>query len=264
MKNQIKKIVLFSIIIICGVGIYFGNKKLKDEKRWFYSTGTNEVVFGDITWGMSQQEVERSLGEKLSKKIFKFDLGLQIVKGDGVEIDFTNIVNQNFLITEIDLEKNKIPKPIISKIKRLFSKPLDNMLGIETGSVIYLFYNDKLFSVSFLPNYAISKIDENTKSTFEKFKNKTNHFNDLLLKNLQSKFGSLVIKNDIYENLESISIENKTESNYYLDGIIFRSLENGSFDNTYYKLFGNIQIRYKPIIEEINKDKRDLETSFFK
>ena len=59
-----------AIIAILAIGIIFGLYKLNDylskEKRWFYATATDIKAFDKLYWGMSKEEVERAIGEKLT------------------------------------------------------------------------------------------------------------------------------------------------------------------------------------------------------
>jgi hypothetical protein len=161
MSKYLKRIGLGSIIILLIISIFWWNKTLKEDKRWIYSTGTNEVVFGEVTWGMSQKEVERVVGEKLSKKSFPIsgDCSLQVIKNGPV--DSREIFNGNYVLTSNTKFEEEVTPHIVKKTKRLFGKPLDNFLGIQTGTVGYLFYDDKLFSVKFSPSYTLVVDNDN-------------------------------------------------------------------------------------------------------
>ncbi|MBI1803523.1 MAG: hypothetical protein HY033_12840 [Ignavibacteriae bacterium] len=54
------------ITLLLFFGSYILNGYLRQEKRWFYATGTSEKAFLNSTWEMSQQEVERANGKLLT------------------------------------------------------------------------------------------------------------------------------------------------------------------------------------------------------
>lgn len=265
MKKHINKVIILLIVIIGGIGVYFGNKKLKDEKRWFYSTGTNEVVFGDITWGMSQQEVERVLGEKL---FVDKDSSLDFINDRIIyyipEIGRNDINPNNYTFNRS--EELKLPKNIISKSKRLLGKPVDNLLGLNTKNLIFLFYNNKLFSLEVIIPIDMTTKEYEKSSIRKNFIFKSNTFSQNLFKDLHSKFGRLFIKNKFEDGFNKYQFINLEVNNVLVDGY----LNNGVYDYEEknlniinYYMYCNVHLRYRPIIEEINKDIKETETSFF-
>jgi hypothetical protein len=269
MNKNIKKIILLSIIPILGVGIYLGNKKLKDEKRWIYSTGTDEVVFGEITWGMSKQEVERSLGYKLfTPEQYKTSNEVKsLYKRETRSYLSKLVIYQNCYLPNYDsIPELIIPQNINKNSVFLVGKPLPTFLGVNTGGVVYLFYKNRLFSVEILPFLIFHEYERNDfytlKSKFEKS----------LFKNLNSKFGRLIIKKDSI--FHSTQISNKVPKNVFLDcSLNFgtpKSIDGldilliGDLIKDKYYISGYLELRYRPIIQEINKDLKESEISFFK
>lgn len=274
MKKYLKKLSIISLIIFIGIGIYFGNKKLKDEKRWFYSTGTNEVVFGEITWGMSRQEVERILGYQLTNLPENKN---STVSGYEYEI-FLN--NETLTPGSIIFNKNKSKTilnssvfPLNVKTNYLIGKNLNDFYNIRTHGICYHFYNNRLFEIIFTPF-----INTNDKQYFNNVYNK---FTNLYLKDLNQRFGRLNIhKTFIGKNIYELKISNYNQNLIYLDSEIkvYGSPFNKPWDpfillikndldlniNEDIYMDSYLRIRFKPIIEEIIKDLNEKQSSFFK
>jgi len=275
MDKNIKKIILLSFISLLGISVYLGSKKLKDEKRWFYSTGTNEVVFGEITWGMSQQEVERALGYNLYKpdKFSKSSETKSLLK---IEEFTMNLNSYQVDLQSYNFRKESpspnipIPENVKSLTLNLIGKPLTNFFGVKTGGVCYLFYKNKLCGITILPFIVTPHYSE------KEFDFQINKFKKLFLDDLHRKFGKLILKYS--QNNLNLLISNSNVKTTIMDFNMrirkpkikydssdFESIFYGKeFVKNNYFFDGSLNLRYKPIFEEINKDIKLSETSFFK
>lgn len=259
--NNLKNIKVWLIIMsfLLVYGLYKLNDYLSIEKKWIYATGTNEVVFGDITWGMSKQEVERVIGEKLSNQEFKSNKFTQVVEN---EVSLPDIKNGHFIFENFDDYKNF---KINFEIK--YSKPLKDFFGIESGNVVYKFYKNKLFCVVLFSSIESEKYKnydtEFQYSIEDSFHNKKKDFESRLTKSLELKYGKLDLRklrnNKFIQEQEDFLFTNLNYSNTLIDGRMgYVGFENFLVADCW------IKFRYIPIIEEINRDIKESETTFFK
>ena len=275
MNKNIKKIILISLISLLGIGVYLGNKKLKDEKRWYYSTGTNEVVFGDITWGMSQQEVERVLGYKLYTidKYLKSSEIKSLLKFEEFEMNLNSyrVDLQSYNFRKDSPSPNiPIPENVNSLSKKLIGKPLLNFYGVNTGGVSYLFYKNRLCGISILPFIVAPSYNG------KEFDIRLSKFKKSLIDNFHKKFGSLILKYSRNNHVTLISNKetkitimdfsmriDKPQKKYNPSSNLTHLILGEELVMNNYIMDGNLSLRYTPIFEEINNDIKKSETSFF-
>lgn len=260
MKKHCKKLILTSAYLIIGVFIFWGNRKLKDQKRWIYSTGTNEIIFGDITWEMSQQEVERALGYSLFTDVefFKSNQKKSLLNYENSYENTEVLFDKSILFNQHDYNTiSPAPENLNLNYTEYFGKAIQDFMGVETGGIRYSFYKDKLCKVTIYP-FATQFKEFNSA-----FVDQYNLFEKLLLQELHTKFGRLIIrkKTTIKEFNIEMKITNMIDSNVILDAYIFTNNRERAFnetldiylDDTNY-LSGYINLRYRPIINQIKSE----------
>lgn len=94
-------------------------------------------------------------------------------------------------------------------------------------------------------------------------KRKQKKYFEVFAKDLHSKFGRLYFKKS--SNGNKFEVINLKIDRVFLDGFSFKVFDKNSKCNKYsFNLNGMIDLRYRPIVEEINKDNKEGESSFFK
>lgn len=173
---KITKQIKIGIIAIISIGIIFGLYKLNDylskEKRWFYATATDVKAFDKLYWGMSKEEVERAIGEKLI-----------IVDSDYL---FANENNKGFKLL-----------PIKKQFQLYSIKGLNiDFYGLEKIDFRLFFFKKQLYKI-YIQNLDAENLAEKD----------LNIFTENLISDLNSKFGkykdSTTIENNFFIRKEA-------------------------------------------------------------
>ncbi|WP_395616692.1 hypothetical protein [Aquirufa sp.] len=244
------KIGIISIIAIGLIGgLYTFNDYLSKENRWFYSTATNVKAFDKLYWGMSKEEVERTLGIKL-KTTINFLIPNAII--NQTASDFNN-------------EYSKINgwpynKEVDNKIKQFKIEDGTNIYSIDFEFYNLRFYNNELFEVIIKGHYFSKEGDKKSDLYFNNIKR------DLTKKYGKSikVFNHLLFSNsDVSAVLEFSELTNNSEINFKENETDKLSLDvlfpNKNIKNNLISL----TLRYKPIVAIIKNDIEQIQLDKF-
>lgn len=252
---KITKEIKIGIIAIISVGIIFGLYKLNDylskEKRWFYGTATDLKAFDKLYWGMSKIEVERTLGIKIKQQL---KLLLPNVRINQTTSDF----NKEYY----NINGWSYNREIDNQLLNFEIGRGTNIYGIDSYSYNLEFYNNKLFKIIIEGLYLT---------------NDTTINKDLYIKNIRNdltrKYGkpSILDVNHLQFNNSNVSadfyfeqLNYKPENKLDLTGTSFESSNERTIKKK--KLRNNfigLNLKYKPIVELIKNDLKEIESNKF-
>lgn len=166
------KIGIISILAIgVIVGLYIFNDYLSKEKRWFYATATDIKAIDKVYWGMSKEEVERAVGEKLTVessdylftnkstnakgfKLFPIKKEFQLYSFKGINIDFYGLEKINYKLFFYKARLYKIyiqnldTDNLTEKDLNIFTDNLISDLNSKFGKYNYTKTNEKRIFIS--------------------------------------------------------------------------------------------------------------------
>jgi hypothetical protein len=255
MKHE--RIIIISVsivlIIVSTLGVFFLNRYLKNESLFFYATGTNEKAFLNSTWKMSPKEVQRANKGFLNKKVDDIYLGLKPELIDikrftayeqddislwglnvNVEYFFFDNMLYAYRITDDSIHYSNIPE-ILKTLRVKFGNELKGKLR-KKGR-----FQDML-----------DAFDQGTQTNIkESNKEEINEPNetDFTSGNIQAVFNS-----EFYPKEIDFEWDTDNQNIYYFQ---WRSIDS-KFS---YRL--NINARYKPIIELIDKISKSEKEKYF-
>lgn len=161
------KIGIISIMVIGTIGgLYLFNDYLSREKRWIYSTATEIKALDKLYWGMSKEEVERAIGEKLTVessdylftnkntnakgfKLFPIKKQFQLYSFKGINIDFYGLEKINYKLFFYKEQLYKIyiqnfdADNLTEKDLNIFTENLISDLNSKFGKYNYTTMNEK-------------------------------------------------------------------------------------------------------------------------
>ncbi len=251
MTKEIKIGIIAIISIVILFGLYKLNNYLSKEKRWFYATATDLKAYDKLYWGMSKEEVERTLGikSKLHTKLLVPNARIGQTTSD-FNKEYYKINGWSYN-REID--------------NQLFNTDIEggtNIYGIDSYSYNLEYYNNKLFKINIEGLYLTND------TTIKK---------DLYIKNIRNdltrKYGkpSILNVNHLQFNNSNVSVDfsfeqlnYKPENQLDLTGTSFESANERTIKKK--KIRNNIfslNLKYKPIVELIKNDLKEIESNKF-